>query len=92
MNAFLSKDMLEATRLTREGRLMEASALLRRALQEPAEPASASVQDGPGIGRPPRMMDVDPNTGEASPTPEPGGRTPIGMSGAMPAVPEALAK
>src|SRR3954464_9009592 len=70
MNAILPNHMLEATRLTREGRLTEASALLQRLFrgEEPADTAATTPQDtaGPAAGRLPRIIDVDPETGEAS--------------------------
>jgi poly(hydroxyalkanoate) depolymerase family esterase len=94
MNAILPNSMLEATRLTREGKLTEASALLQTLLrgEVPAGPQA------PAAGRQPRIIDVDPETGEASaPTAEgpraaghtrwPGGD--IGTKG-MPQLPEAL--
>jgi poly(hydroxyalkanoate) depolymerase family esterase len=106
MNAILPPGMLEATRLTREGRLTEASALLQRLLRgdETADTAAATPDDASGTpaGRLPRVVDVDPETGEASdpapasaaaaarrsaPSPWPAG----GMGGrAMPQMPEAL--
>lgn len=70
MNAILPNHMLEATRLTREGRLTEASALLQRLVrgEEPADTAATTPQGtaGPAAGRLPRTIDVDPETGEAS--------------------------
>ncbi|EHL97475.1 esterase, PHB depolymerase family [Acetobacteraceae bacterium AT-5844] len=70
MNAMLRKDMLEATRLTREGRLAEASALLRRLLQgdATADPAAATPHGtlGTSTTRLPHIIDVNPKTGEAS--------------------------
>lgn len=67
MNAPLSNSMLEATRLTREGRLTEASALLQRLLRGGSEAAApSSAPDAarlPAVGRP-RILDVDPGTGE----------------------------
>jgi hypothetical protein len=73
--------MLEATRLTREGKLTEASALLQRLFRGEV-PASASMSTArntaasPGE-RHPRLFDVDPETGEAAgvtPPPGPHGR------------------
>ena len=66
MNAILPNSMLEATRLTREGKLTEASALLQRLLQgeAPAPPRSTA---SPAAGRLPRIIDVDPETGEGAP-------------------------
>ncbi|MBR0669243.1 PHB depolymerase family esterase [Roseomonas hellenica] len=69
MNALLPNHMLEATRLTREGRLIEASALLRRVVRggQPAESAAPTPYDtgSKPAGRLPRTIDVDPETGEA---------------------------
>ena len=69
MNAFLPDNMLEATRLTREGKLSEASALLQRLVRGeapngtmPTQVQGNAVQEGGG-GR--RMFDVHPVTGEA---------------------------
>ena len=106
MNAILSKDMLEATRLTREGRLAEASALLQRLLQgdAAADPAAATPHGTAGAptGRLPHIIDVNPETGEASdPASAPaaaaarrtaaGRWSAAGMSkAALPQVPEAL--
>ncbi|MCB4823598.1 extracellular catalytic domain type 1 short-chain-length polyhydroxyalkanoate depolymerase [Roseicella aerolata] len=98
MNAMLPKDMLEATRLTREGRIAEASALLQRLLQGDAAagPAAATPHGTAGTpaGRLPRIIDVNPETGDVSaPAPAPAagpwsaagkGRT------ALPQMPEAL--
>jgi poly(hydroxyalkanoate) depolymerase family esterase len=71
MNAIIPPGMREATRLTREGRLTEASALLQRLFRgdELADAAGATPHDTAGTpaGRPPRrIVDVDPETGEAS--------------------------
>ncbi|HEV7268012.1 MAG TPA: PHB depolymerase family esterase [Falsiroseomonas sp.] len=81
MNAPLPNHMLEATRLTREGRLTEATALLQRRLRG-AEPAGmgATAPHGdaaPAAARLPRIIDVDPETGDASaPAPSPAAATP----------------
>ncbi|TDH62003.1 PHB depolymerase family esterase [Dankookia rubra] len=106
MNAIPPNHMLEATRLTREGKLTEASALLQRLFrgEAPDDSAATGPQDttAPAAGRQPRMFDVDPETGEASgPAPAPdlrkatAGRWPSGGLGAatMPQprqMPEAL--
>ncbi|WP_372624624.1 alpha/beta hydrolase family esterase [Falsiroseomonas sp.] len=106
MNAIPPNHMLEATRLTREGKLTEASALLQRLLrgEAPTDTAPAGPHDpaGPAAGRLPRIIDIDPETGEASgPAPasaaaEPrtgaAGRWPADGLGktAMPQMPEAL--
>ena len=70
MNAIHSNTMLEATRLTREGRLTEASALLQRLLLRRDTPTGATPTAPGGtaataIPRPARIFDVDPSTGEA---------------------------
>lgn len=69
MNAIRPYDMAEATRLTRAGRLAEATALLQRLVQGNSRPVAAVAPAGtaaePG-GRPPRIIDVDPETGEVS--------------------------
>src|SRR4051812_15145390 len=103
MNAILPNHMLEATRLTREGKLTEASALLQRLLhgEAPSDTAATVPQDtaAPRAGRLLRIIDVDPETGEAAgpaPAPEPrataAGRWPTGGLGTatMPQMPEAL--
>lgn len=71
MNALLSKDMLEATRLTREGRLAEAAVLLRRHLQGDGAsgPTMAAPPQGtaaPAPTRPRLVIDVNPETGDVS--------------------------
>ena len=102
MNAILPNSMLEATRLTREGKLTEASALLQRLLhgEAPVGAAAAGPQTtvGPAVGRQPRIIDVDPATGEASapaaaaPRAPTMGRWPTGGLGTatMPQMPDAL--
>jgi poly(hydroxyalkanoate) depolymerase family esterase len=70
MTAILPNSMLEATRLTRDGKLTEASTLLQRLLQGAvpagAAPATPGTTASPAAGRLPRIIDVDPETGEAS--------------------------
>ncbi|MEN0075996.1 MAG: PHB depolymerase family esterase [Paracraurococcus sp.] len=86
MTAIPPASMFEATRLTREGRLTEASALLQRLLQG-AAPASPA---GSAPARRPRIIDVDPETGEAS---APAAATPHAAAfqrPATPRMPEAL--
>jgi poly(hydroxyalkanoate) depolymerase family esterase len=68
MNAILPDAVLEATRLTREGRLTEATAMLRRLVGgtvapdvAPSRPAGADRMDA---GHAPRIIDIDPATGE----------------------------
>jgi poly(hydroxyalkanoate) depolymerase family esterase len=102
MNAILPNSMLEATRLTREGRLTEASALLQRLSRGEvlAGTAPTDLQDtaSPAGGRLRRIFDVDPVTGEAStpgaaePRPAAAGRWPSGGRGTttMPQMPDAL--
>ena len=72
MNATLPNPMREAIRLTRDGRLAEATALLQRSLLGDAPPggAAATPQDAarPAAGRPARIIDIDPATGEALPS------------------------
>ncbi len=69
MNTTLPNHMLEATRLTREGKLAEASALLRRALHGEGPPDTPAPKRDvsappPADGRPSRIIDIDPRTGE----------------------------
>ncbi|HYZ32758.1 MAG TPA: PHB depolymerase family esterase [Crenalkalicoccus sp.] len=106
MNAIHPPGMLEATRLTREGRLTEATALLQRLLRgdEAADTAAATrhAPSGTPAGRLPRIIDVNSETGEASdPAPAsaaagarraaPSPWPADGMGGsAMPQMPEAL--
>ncbi|NOG69045.1 PHB depolymerase family esterase [Roseicella sp. DB1501] len=70
MTAILPASMLEATRLTRDGKLTEATALLQRLLQGEvpagAAPASPGTAADPAPVRQPRIIDIDPATGEAS--------------------------
>jgi poly(hydroxyalkanoate) depolymerase family esterase len=62
MNPTQSDSMAEATRLTRDGRLTEATAMLRRLLHGEAPSASAAP---PARAKPaPRVFDVDPATGD----------------------------
>ncbi len=96
--------MIEATRLTREGRLAEASALLQRSLHGDVAPqgTTTATPTGTPTARAPRIIDVDPDTGEAAdPAPASGadtarkaasGRWPAAGLGkvAMPQMPEAL--
>jgi len=68
MKAIVSNDMIEATRLTRQGRLIEASALLQRALtgagpKESAAPAQSPARWSASSNQP-RIVDIDPDTGK----------------------------
>jgi poly(hydroxyalkanoate) depolymerase family esterase len=70
MNTMHAGAMAEATRLTREGRLAEATALLQRSLHGADAPATEpnsrqGAPTRPSAGRPPRLVDVDPETGAA---------------------------
>jgi poly(hydroxyalkanoate) depolymerase family esterase len=92
MSHALHPDMSEVTRLTRAGRLTEATTLLQSLLGRGVAPggdggaphadgAEAAAQDGPSaartVSRPSRVIDIDPETGE----PEPGqARSPAGGS------------
>lgn len=62
--------MMEAARLTRAGRLTEATALLQHALRDGGGSEAPPAQDGAGArgtpAREPRLIDVDPDTGEAT--------------------------
>ena len=94
MTAFNTPDMLEATRLTREGRLAEASALLQRlfrgeaaAAEQPAAGPSRDTAGAPGGRRSPRIFDVDPETGavaDAGPS-SPAGTARAATAGTWPA-------
>ncbi|WP_198370369.1 extracellular catalytic domain type 1 short-chain-length polyhydroxyalkanoate depolymerase [Roseomonas rosulenta] len=70
MNETLPDHMLEATLLTRAGKLTEATALLQSALRGDrlsAKPAAAPGGEAHAApGRRPRIIDVDPETGEAT--------------------------
>jgi poly(hydroxyalkanoate) depolymerase family esterase len=73
-------DFNEVARLTREGRLPEATALIQRLLRgEPAAPPAAAPQRSTApAGRRPRVIDVEPDAAEARPAS-------AGASGAQPA-------
>jgi poly(hydroxyalkanoate) depolymerase family esterase len=76
MNDGLHPDMIEATRLTRAGRLTEAAALLQRALRIGTEPDPASDPSGEAArapaGRDARIIDLTPDTIElTAPQPSP---------------------
>jgi len=71
MNDFPHPDsMLEATRLTRAGRLAEATALLQRLLRGNAAPdrtGGATMESAAApAGRPTRLIDVTPHAIEAT--------------------------
>ncbi len=64
----MMSDIEEATRLTRAGRLAEATALLRRAMSGGPEPAPAPTpRPSPFAARKPRIVDVEPETGDPIP-------------------------
>ena len=106
MTAMLPPDMLEANRLTREGRLTEAAALLQRLFGNGTAPntppGTAHGTAAPPTGHRPRVFDVDPETGVATgsaPASMPQGRRGFaaslrpatGLAGtALPQMPEAL--
>jgi poly(hydroxyalkanoate) depolymerase family esterase len=78
MNDSLQPDMLDAIRLTRAGRLTEATALLQRALRSEPVPDTASGPTGQGArapsGRDSRIIDLIPETIELT-DPQPSPRT-----------------
>jgi poly(hydroxyalkanoate) depolymerase family esterase len=93
MNAGSKIDLMEATRLTREGRLDEAMAVLRGALA--GAPSSPVAGDAQPSGRAPPMLDMvppSPATGGAWSAPQSAGANAApprsGMS--RPRIPEAL--
>ena len=99
MNALPKIDMTEATRLTREGRLEEAMAVLRGAL--PGAPSSAAAADVEAdiqsrpVRRTPPFLDMappSPETGGAWTSPSSGGAPFAGRSRGRgpPKIPEAL--
>ena len=106
MNDALHSDMLEATRLTRAGRLTEATALLQRALRGGTVPDTASGPTGEAAhapaGRGSRIIDLTPETIELTdpqPSPPAGQASGTGASSrpagstpgtAQPHLPEAL--
>jgi poly(hydroxyalkanoate) depolymerase family esterase len=77
VNDSLHSDMLEATRLTRAGRLTEATGLLQRMLRSgPAPdttPGTASDTAGPSAGGVSRIIDLTPETAEVT-DPQPSSR------------------
>jgi poly(hydroxyalkanoate) depolymerase family esterase len=70
MNNMTYRDLLEATRLTRAGKLAEASTLLQRALRsDPAlksAPGATGDSGGAPLGRTPPVIDVVPETIEVT--------------------------
>lgn len=64
MNTIFSSHMIEATRLTREGKLTEASALLQRLARGEAPTPRDDAAAAPRAR--PRLFDVNPETGEVS--------------------------
>src|SRR5512132_1887173 len=97
MNDGLQSEMLEATRLTRAGRLTEATALLRRVLRRGTVPDTASGPTGDaghalarGGGR---IIDLPPDTVEVA-TPQqspPAGQASVTGVGSRPAASRAQA-
>ena len=73
MNAILPHAMREATRLTREGRLTEATALLQGLMRDAPAPPPAGNAAPPAQAAPAgrRIIDVDPTTGDAVRPPGP---------------------
>ena len=81
MNDALHSDMLEATRLTRAGRLTEATALLQRVLRTAAVPDTATGEAAHAAA--PRIVDLTPETIEVNgpqPSPRPGHASRTGAS------------
>lgn len=84
MNEFFSRQMLEATRLTRDGKLTEATSLLQRALRGEAPPGQAEARDKPAdfwaAGGSAWITDAGPEPGDstapASALPNEGGAQP----------------
>lgn len=78
MKMTMHPDMIEATRLTREGRLNEANTLLQRMLQGAKEPDVAQAGPRATAGSPPRgaahVIDVTPEMIEGA-APRPAGNT-----------------
>jgi poly(hydroxyalkanoate) depolymerase family esterase len=105
MDGMLYREMLEATRLTRAGRLSEATALLQRALRGTApDPANENIRDSAGTppADQPRIIDVTPDVIEvihhqpssaaeraSGPTPSSPGKAMTG-AGVRPYMPGAL--
>jgi len=100
MNPLSIPGMAEATRLTREGRLAEAAALIQRVLGDAdAPPATPPTPQPCEASRTARIVDVDPATGEAldpraAPTGEPrrmpGQARPEAKAGGSTAAPKEL--
>ena len=99
MNALPKIDMIEATRLTREGRLGEAMAVLRGALSSGPLSAASSESDGGARRSPaeaaPHFLDMVPpsvGTGDSWTSPQFGETHPAGRPGSMSQgqIPEAL--
>ncbi len=88
MNQIQADLMAEATRLTRDGRLAEATAILQRMMRgeaaRPATPEPRPAGPPPAGARARRIIDIDPATGAAI---EPG---PSGSAKAAPDVPKGL--
>src|ERR1700719_4279734 len=100
MDSMLYREMLEATRLTRAGRLSEATALLQRILRgtapDPAnettrEPADAAATDQPRIiDVTPDVIDVIHHQPSSVAGPAPGSPGKATGAGVGPYLPEAL--
>jgi poly(hydroxyalkanoate) depolymerase family esterase len=80
MSPFPTDAMTEAARLTREGRLAEASALIQRTLQSP-RPAAPRPAPPAAAGR--RIIDIDPVTGAPTAEELARGRRPAAPSAGM---------
>jgi poly(hydroxyalkanoate) depolymerase family esterase len=88
MNNTFHRDMLEATRLTRGGRLADATALLQRALRgasAPADTASSTAADtGAPTGRGSCVIDLVPDSVEVAEPPPPHARSAFGANDGTP--------
>ncbi len=72
MSYITAPEMIEATRLTREGRLAEATALLQRLLRSKAAPNTRDTAGGPPVGPSSLLLGVDSMDGtEADPAASP---------------------
>jgi poly(hydroxyalkanoate) depolymerase family esterase len=89
MKALMREEMVEATRLTRAGRLSEAVALIQSLLRGPADPAPEPARDT-AIALPPPQLELTPVDGDVAihpagldgfPAFEPMGETPLALKG-----------